>query len=211
MQEALSNAQPAFAMQVRMSIDMQPSVVGRVINADPRPDGVAATVSPSVALPGAAGPGVSQKYDFPPSSPPVSIMATEGPSPPKATASESNDAMPQSLPPRPVLEASQAAHPPAESESPVQSAPVRPMPPRRPPQVCAPRPLPAAPPQSRPIELRGTPHRHPSQSAPSACFARATFEDFAGTFGPGFGLHCDALGIRSKRVRCSIIVTRSPP
>jgi hypothetical protein len=124
---------------------------------DRRPDGVAATVSPSVALPSAAEPSVGQKYDFPPSRPPVSIMAPEGSSPREATAPESNNAMPQPLPPRPVLEAPQATPPPAGSESPVQSAPVTPMPPRRPPQVRAPRLLPAAPPQLPPIELRGTP------------------------------------------------------
>ena len=133
---------------------------------DHRPDGVAATVSPSVALPSTAAPGLSQKYDFPPSSPPVSIMAIEGPSPRKATAPESNDAMPQPLPPRPVLEASQATPPPAELESTVQSAPVTPMPPRRPPQVRAPRPLPAAPPQLPPIELRGTPPPPPEPIRP---------------------------------------------
>jgi hypothetical protein len=123
---------------------------------DRRPESVT-TVSPSVALPGAAEPGVSQKYDFPPSSPPVSITATEGPSPRKATAPESNDAMPKPLPLRPALETPQATPPPAGSEPPVQSAPVTPMPPRRPPQVRAPRLLPAAPPQLPPIELRGTP------------------------------------------------------
>ena len=109
---------------------------------DRRPDGVAATVSPSVALPGAVEPGVSRKYDVPPSSPPVSIMAPEEPAPREATVPESIDAVPQPLP---------------RSESPEQSAPVTPMPPRRPPQVRAPRLLPAAPPQLPPIELRGTP------------------------------------------------------
>jgi hypothetical protein len=130
---------------------------------DRRPDGATATVSPSVALPNAAEPGVGQKYDFSPSRPPVSIMAPEGSSPREATATESNNAMAQPLPPRPVLEAPQATPPPAGLESPVQSAPVTPLPPRRPPQVRAPRLLPAAPPQLPPIELRGTPPPPPSQ------------------------------------------------
>jgi hypothetical protein len=108
---------------------------------DRRPDGVAATVSPSVVLPSAVEPGVSRKYDVPPSSPPVSIMAPEEPAPREAPAPESNDAVPQPLP---------------QSETPGQSA-VTPLPPRRPPQVRAPRLLPAAPPQLPPIELRGTP------------------------------------------------------
>jgi hypothetical protein len=110
-------------------------------------------------LPGAVEPGVSQKNDFPPPSPPVSIMAPEEPAPREATAPESNDAVPQPL---------------TRSESPVQSAPVTPIPPRRPPQVRAPRLPPAAPPQLPPVELRGTPLRHP-QSAPNICFALATF------------------------------------
>jgi hypothetical protein len=42
---------------------------------DRRPDGVAATVSPSIALPSAAEREASQKYEVPPSNPPVSIMA----------------------------------------------------------------------------------------------------------------------------------------
>jgi hypothetical protein len=130
---------------------------------DRRPDGVTATVSPSVALPNSAEPGVSRKYDFPPSSPPVSIMAPEGSSPREATAPESNNAMAQPLAPRPVLEAPQATPPSAGLESPVQSAPMTPLPPRRPPQVRAPRLLPAAPPQLPPIEPRGTPPPPPSQ------------------------------------------------
>jgi hypothetical protein len=120
----------------------------------------------NLRLPNAAEPGVGQKYDFSPSRPPVSIMAPEGSSPREATATESNNAMAQPLPPRPVLEAPQATPPPAGLESPVQSAPVTPMPPRRPPQVRAPRPLPAAPPQLPPIELRGTPPPPPEPIRP---------------------------------------------
>jgi hypothetical protein len=108
---------------------------------DRRPDGVAATVSPSIALPS----------DSPPSNPSVR------PSPREATAPESDEAMQQPLSPHPVLEAPQTTPPSAGSEPAAQSAPVTPMPPRRPPQVRAPPLRPAAPPELPPIDLRGTP------------------------------------------------------
>ncbi len=106
---------------------------------------------------GVAEPEVSQKYEVPPSNPPVSVMAPEAPSPREATAPESSEAVPQPLSPRPVLEAPQAVLPPAGAEPPAQSAPVPPMPPRRPPQVRAQPLRPAAPTELPPIELRGTP------------------------------------------------------
>ncbi len=110
---------------------------------DRRPDGV-------------AEPEVSEKYEAPPSNPPVSVIAPERPSPRETMASESSEAMPQPLSPRSVVEAPQSPPPSAEAEPPAQSAPVTPMPPRRPPQVRAQPLRPAAPPELPSIELRGT-------------------------------------------------------
>jgi hypothetical protein len=125
-------------------------------------DGVAATAGP-LALPSATGPGDGEKYDFPSSksTPPVSIMAPEGPPPREATASESADVMPQPLPPRPAPQAPQATPPPAGAEPPAQSAVVTPVPPRRPPRVRAPPPPAAATPQLPPLDARGTPPPRP--------------------------------------------------
>jgi hypothetical protein len=120
-------------------------------------DGAATAPSPPVALPSA--PGGGQEHD-PPSSkstPPVSMMAPEGPPLREATESESADVMPQPFPPRPAPQAPQATPPPAGAEPPVQSAVVTPVPPRRPPQVRAPPPRAAAAPQLPPLDARGTP------------------------------------------------------